>query len=246
MKRNYYLIWVGALLVFLSALTYFTHYQIFGDTHHIFIYLIGDLGFLPLEVLIVVVVIERILAYREKRAILVKMNMAIGTYFSEIGNYLLGYMLSFFSNRDEISAIMNVQAKWTKDDFKKAIDFAFHLKTEFNITSAQLNNLKETLSGRRDFILRMLENPNLLEHDRFTDMLWALTHLVEELEARPSLENLPKADYQHICVDIQRLYDYLTSEWLDYIMHLKANYPFLYSYILRTHPFQENPSPTVT
>ena len=88
--------------------------------------------------------------------------------------------------------------------------------------------------------------PSLLEHDRFTDLLWAVTHLDEEFEARPSVSGLSVKDLEHIAGDIQRLYDHLASEWLDYVEHLKANYPFLYSLILRTHPFQEHPSPIFT
>jgi len=91
----------------------------------------------------------------------------------------------------------------------------------------------------------MLGNPNLLEHDRFTDLLWAVTHLDEELEARQSVTGLCGNDAEHIASDIQRMYDHLASEWLDYVEHLKANYPFLFSLVLRMHPFQENPSPVI-
>jgi hypothetical protein len=95
------------------------------------------------------------------------------------------------------------------------------------------------------YLLTLLENPNLLEHDRFTDLLWATTHLDEELEARTSLKDLPESDLEHLAVDIQRMYDHLASEWLDYVQHLKSSYPFLYSLVLRTHPFQEHPSPMI-
>ena len=94
--------------------------------------------------------------------------------------------------------------------------------------------------------MTLLENPSLLENDRFTDLLWAVTHLDEELEARVSLNNLPEKDVEHIAGDIQRMYDHLASEWLDYVAHLKLNYPYLFSLILRTHPFQEHPSPSVS
>ncbi|MFC2045660.1 hypothetical protein ACFLUH_03170 [Chloroflexota bacterium] len=114
-----------------------------------------------------------------------------------------------------------------------------------NYDNVNLGNLKPLLAQKRIFILTLLENPNLLEHDRFTDLLWAITHLDEELEARPSVENLPPKDLEHIAGDIQRLYDHLTSEWLDYIEHLKSNYPYLFSLVLRTHPFQENQSATI-
>jgi hypothetical protein len=91
----------------------------------------------------------------------------------------------------------------------------------------------------------MLENPNLLEHDRFTDLLWAVTHLDEELEARTSFIGLPEKDLEHLAVDIQRMYDHLASEWLDYVQHLREKYPYLFSLVLRTHPFQEHRSPVI-
>jgi len=60
------------------------------------------------------------------------------------------------------------------------------------------------------------------------------------------MEHLRSSIREHIGVDIQRLYGHLASEWLDYVEHLKANYPFLFSLILRTHPFQEYPSAVLT
>jgi hypothetical protein len=111
--------------------------------------------------------------------------------------------------------------------------------------SLDLVRLKEFLSARREFLLTLLENPSLLEHDRFTELLWAVTHLDEELEARQSLADLASKDLEHIAGDIRRMYDHLASEWLDYAEHLKTNYPYLFSLILRTHPFQDHPSPIV-
>ena len=64
-------------------------------------------------------------------------------------------------------------------------------------------------------------------------------------EARPSVSGLPETDIQHIAVDIERLYRHLTAEWVSYTEHLKLNYPFLFSLVVRIHPFQEHPSPVV-
>jgi hypothetical protein len=246
MMRGYkiYLI-LAAVFLAASALFYFIHYLIFGDPHHIFIYLLGDFAFLPLEVFLVVIVIERILTRREKQAMLYKLNMVIGAFFSEIGNQLLSRLLGHFDNREEISRNLNVTADWTAKDFKRADAFAYHLKIDIDIRNLDLEGLKAFLAQKRMYLLTLLENPNLLEHDRFTDLLWATTHLDEELEARPSLKDLPEHDLEHLAVDIQRMYDHLASEWLDYVQHLKASYPFLYSLVLRTHPFQEHPSPMI-
>jgi len=246
LKRYRVFIITAVLFLAASGILYFTHYLIFRDAHHIFIYMLGDLAFLPIEVLIVVIVIERILARREKQAMLQKLNMVIGAFFSEAGNHLLANLLENFDNRAEISRNLRVTRDWTTADFRKASAFAYHLKIELDVRKVDLERLKKFLQGKRQFLIALLENPNLLEHDRFTDLLWALTHLDEELEARPSFKDLPPTDLQHIAVDIQRMYDHLASEWLDYVEHLKENYPFLFSLVLRTHPFQENPSPVVT
>lgn len=245
-RQHSFIALLGTILLATSALLYFIHYLIFHDVHHIFLYLIGDLAFLPLEVFIVVVVIERFLTRREKQHILYKLNMAIGAFFSEIGNYLLRDLLKYFENRADISRHMNIKQNWTRNDFKNASDFAYHLHIEVNYRQIDFAELKRFMAQKRTYLLTLLENPNLLEHDRFTDLLWAATHLDEELEARTSFHNLPEADLQHLAIDVQRLYDNLASEWLDYAEHLKSAYPFLFSLLLRTHPFQEKQSAVIT
>ena len=92
MKKLNWQIFLGLFLVFLSALFYFAHYVIFHDYHHIIIYLVGDIAFVPIEVLLVTLIIDRLLGAREKRSMLEKMNMVIGVFFSEIGTDLLVYL----------------------------------------------------------------------------------------------------------------------------------------------------------
>jgi hypothetical protein len=245
-KRFSFVVYLAIGFVALSGLLYFVHYLIFRDVHHIFIYLLGDLAFLPLQVLLVVVIIERVLARREMQAKLEKLNMVVGAFFSEIGNHLLQDLLIHFDNRSEISSHLNVTASWTKKDFQKADAFAHQLKVDVDCRNIDLSALKAFLEAKREFLLTLLENPSLLEHDRFTDLLWAVTHLDEELAVRPTLIDLPQKDLDHVAGDIKRLYDHLASEWLDYVQHLKLRYPFLFSLVLRTHPFQEQQSPIIT
>lgn len=244
-KRHSFLIILTAIFLSLSIIIYIIHYLIFKDLHHIFIYMVGDLAFLPLEVLLVGIIIERILNRREKQEKLQKLNMVIGTFFSEMGNFLLRDLLTYFNNREDIAQHLNINAKWTKTHFQSSRNYADHLKIDIDHKSVDLPRLKEFLSGKKEFLLAMLGNPGLLENDRFTDMLWAITHLSEELEARKTLDNLPESDLLHLSGDIQRFYDHLASEWLDYVEHLKSNYPYLFSLTLRTHPFQDNPSALV-
>ena len=37
-------------LIATSVILYFIHFAIFGDPHHIFIYMVGDIAFVPIEV----------------------------------------------------------------------------------------------------------------------------------------------------------------------------------------------------
>jgi hypothetical protein len=66
---------LACILIGLSAFFYFIHYLIFRDLHHIFIYLLGDIAFLFIDVLIVMLVLQRLLEYRDKRSVLKKLNM---------------------------------------------------------------------------------------------------------------------------------------------------------------------------
>ncbi len=246
MKRYSSLIILAVILIATSALLYFVHYLIFHDVHHIFIYMLGDLAFLPLEVFLVVIVLERVLASREKQAILQKLNMVVGAFFSEVGNDLLHRLLVCFEKSDDIRSRLDVQQNWKPDDFKKAIAFARTIKGEADLTRLDLEALKKFLVQKRQFLLALLENPNLLEHERFTDLLWATFHLTEELESRESFSGLPKADFRHLAGDTERVYSLLIVEWLFYVSHLKSKYPYLFSLVARTHPFQERPSAVVT
>jgi len=230
----------------LSGLIYFVHYWIFRDVHHIFIYMLGDLAFLPLEVFLVVIVIERILARREKQTLMQKLNMVVGAFFSEVGTELLKKLLGCFKGSKEISRRLAIDQNWTHADFKEAMAFARAIEDELDCLYIDLEELKRFLVQKRPFLLALLENPNLLEHERFTDLLWATFHLTEELEVRLSMRGLPDTDLKHIAGDIQRVYRHLAAEWLSYVEHLKSDYPFLFSLVARMHPFQEYPSPVVT
>jgi len=245
MRRHSTVLILAAIFLSISGLTYLLHYYVFKDIHHISIFLLGDLAFLPIEVFLVVIVIERILARREKRALMQKLNMVVGAFFSEVGNQLLRQLLVGFDRNEEIRKNLAVGQNWSRTNFKAAMDFADTIEETPSCLKLSLEELKTFLVQKRSFLLRLLENPNLLEHERFTDVLWATFHLTEELEARTSMSGLPDTDLQHISVDIQRVYRHLAAEWVSYVEHLHLNYPFLFSLVVRTHPFQERPSPVV-
>ena len=245
MKRYRWQIILGITLLALSALLYFMHFMIFRDTYHIFIYMLGDIAFIPIEVLIITLIIDRVLAAREKRAMLEKLNMVIGAFYSEVGLKLIYYFSCFDLNTENIKKELSSIGDWSDSDFQRVDQMLGKFKYSISCKYGNLEELKEFLSERRAFLLRLLENPNLLEHEKFTGLLWAVFHLTEELEYRDDLKNLPESDYNHLEGDIKRAYIVLISEYLDYIKHLKGSYPYLFSLASRINPFNDEASPVI-
>ncbi len=240
---------LGIILIVLAAVLYFTNALIFGDIEHTLFYLDIDLAFIPIEALIIVLVLEWIIGEREKRNLLQKMNMVIGSFFSEVGTDLLGGISDFDSKTEKIQKRLVMNDNWSKKDFLEASEriknynYNVYIGMDNPDSIHYLQELKVSLLNNRGFMLRLLANPNLLEHDSFTDLLWAVFHLTEELENRSDLTNLPKADYKHLAGDTERAYALLVYEWLQYMEHLVENYPYLFSLAIRTNPF--NPDATV-
>ncbi|NOZ69728.1 MAG: hypothetical protein GXP46_10910 [Deferribacteres bacterium] len=245
MKRVGWQVILGAALVSLSAVLYYLHYTIFRDAHHIFIYLLGDIAFVPIEVLLVTLIIHRLLHYRERRLLMQKLNMVIGAFFSEVGTGLLESLSSFDSGSLKNNKYFLVDGDWTAKDFTAAVRFAENLDPSVDTRKGNLTDLRDLLEEKKAFMLRLLENQSLLEHDSFTELLWAVFHLSEELTARPDLSALPEKDYEHLAGDINRAYRHLTSEWLKYMRHLKNDYPYLFSLAVRVNPFKTDPSPVI-
>lgn len=219
-----------------SAALYGLDYLLFGQAREIGLGLLGNLAFLPIYVLFVTLMIERVLKERDKEALRQKMNMVIGVFFSEVGTTLLRDGFSFLVEKEQLSARVRVAANWSAREFRELELFLEKTDLHMNSTLCDLGELKAFLVSRRAFLLGLLENPNLLEHDGFTDLLWAVFHLLEELEARHTLVGLPKADMDHLSGDIRRAYTHLLSQWVFYLQHLKGDYPYLFSLAVRNNP----------
>ena len=111
--------------------------------------------------------------------------------------------------------------------------------------SLDLLKLRNFLEQRNDSLLRLLENPVMLEHESFSDLLMAVFHLKEELISREELHGLPISDLEHLDGDIKRVYILLVYEWVAYMEYLKTNYPYLFSLSMRTNPFDREASAVV-
>jgi len=237
---------LGGGLVVLSALVYVVHYLIFGDLHHIFIYLLGDIGFVFIEVLLVTLVLHRLLAFREKQVLLKKLNMVVGVFFSEVGSPLLRRLGAFGQLPDDESCAFRGAASWQSADFRSMRRRARTCSLRLDPAGEDLDGLRSFLHEKRPFLIALLENPNVFEHEEFTDLLWAVFHLTEELENRPDCRALPQPDQDHLRIDIIRAYRLLLSLWVAYLEHLKKDYPYLFSFAIRLNPFAEEANAVIS
>jgi hypothetical protein len=234
---------ISLLLIAASAVTYALDYLIFRDAYHISFYLVGDIAFLFINVLVVTLFIERLLSQREKQSLMKKLNMVIGTFYSEVGLELINRFRLFVSNAADLCCRLEIKPAWTKKDFERAGEAARTFSYKIRTDKAALTELQSFLAQKRPFLLQLLENPNLLEHERFTDLLWAVFHLAEELAFRGGrIGDLPAADYEHLGQDLKRAYSQIASEWIAYARHLKESYPFLFSLAARINAFSPNPT----
>jgi hypothetical protein len=237
MKQYSWKIWLSLSLIWLSGFLYLVNYLIFKDVNYMARLFLAQLGFLPLSVLLVTIIINQLLSVHAKRSKLAKLNMVIGPFFSEVGLELLKMISAGAGGQETFRSKIKTINVWPEQeflDFKKSLpgyDFAPAIDPE------DWETLRAFLLAKRDFLLRLLENPNLLEHDTFSNLLLAVFHLTEELTLRQGLSRLSAPDRAHLAGDLQRVYLLLIGQWLDYMQHLKANYPFLFSLALRTNPF---------
>jgi len=240
---------IAILLILSSAILYIIQYLIFNKLETEMFYLGIDLAFLPIEVLLVVLIIETSISQREKNILLEKLNMVIGVFFSEVGTDLLTEISKFDLRSGKINKKLIINGNWIDGDFNNAKNDIINTKYFLDINGTDKDSIqflietKEFLHGKHEFLLTLLENPNLLEHETFTDLLRAVFHLTEELEKRDCIYDLSKADYQHLKFDIERVYNIMIYEWVGYMEYLMKNYPYLFSLAMRTNPF--DPEATV-
>lgn len=190
---------------------------------------------------------EMLLNRREKQYRMQKLHMVTGIFFGEVGTRFLKYLVGFDPHIAQIGKDLIVTGDWTDREFSSVTQRikAYELNLDMDIHRGELEVLRSFLDEKSSFLLRLLENPVLLEHEHLTELLRAVFHVREELLHRDDLHQLPDTDYAHLAGDLKRVYALLIGEWLEYMRYLKGQYPYLFSLAMRTNPFNPDISPIV-
>jgi len=174
-----------------------------------------------------------------------KLNMVAGLFFSELGTGLLRQFAQLDPKIDMLNQILKVSNEWKDEDFHQAEKSLEKHRFVIDSRRGDFLKLMVHLQNQANFLLRMLENPTLQEHENFTDLIRAIFHLRDELLNRVDLSEMPETDRQHLEGDIVRIYKLLVLEWLSYMRYLKDNYGYLLSLALRVNPFDPEATPVV-
>lgn len=240
--------WVPLIIVLLSvsAGIYTLHFVLFRDIRVELDWLMMSAAFLPINIILVTLFIDRLLSERARQSKLHKLNMVIGAFFSEVGRELMSRLAGFDRTLEDVREHLMPSADWTRDDFARHRMAVLAHPAEVDALLGDLPMLRDFLAEKRGFVLSLLANPNLLEHESFSELLWAVTHLGEELAVRDELREVRDADKTHVETDIRRAYTIVLGAWLDYMAHLARDYPYLFSLAVRLNPFDPDARVTVT
>lgn len=233
------------ILLAASFLVFSIQQGIFHNIHESGFLLLQDLTFLPIHVLFVTLILDQIIKRRERKERIEHQNIVISAFFSEIGTQTLRLLNDVIQNVKGtafFSDSLNIKSDWEEAKLSAGAQavktYAYHA----SVNARDLARIKEMLMPKKPQIVQLFNNPNLLENDTFTDMIWGLYHLIDELENRKDFSLLPKSDLEHLEKDAERAYGRLLYEWMLYLKYLKKKYPYLWSLAIRKNPFSENES----
>ena len=182
---------------------------------------------------------------RDKELRLEKLNMILGLFFSEIGTKLLKSLSEADPDPSPLAGLFSTIDEWDDQQTRLKANELTQYAFSVDVNRVDLEKMRTFLQTRGDFLLRLLENPLLLEQGSFTELLRAIYHFRDELSNREDLSMLPGTDRKHLTGDMERIYRQLAGHWLLYMIYLRANYAYLYSLAKRTNPFDRSATATI-
>ncbi len=124
MVRMSWKVCTALALVGLSLLLGLAHVALFRDARDPRLQPGGGGGFVPVQVLLVTLIIERLLNEREKQALIKKLNMVIGAFMSEVGAGFLRRVDAFCGEAPDLVRNLAVTEHWGKSHYRRAARFA--------------------------------------------------------------------------------------------------------------------------
>lgn len=235
---------IRSLIIFFSLLSVVLlaiHHLIFHeDGYWANFLLLHEIALMPLEFVVVTLGLEQIMELSHKRENQAKISMIESVFFSESGSDMLRYLVSCDADQDvqTLRNVMDVQPDWGLKQVKIARNVVKTISYEVDPDKVDFFGLHYHLSTRHSYFLKVIENPALSGHERFTDLLLHIYHLWEELESRTDLYNMTQEERVFLCKIVNAVYRELAIEWMQNATDLLLHQPERLGHVLRTNPFK--------
>ena len=227
------------LLLLFSALMYVIHYLIFRDFHHIAIFFVHDVAFLPLEVILVSLGFDRLIEKTGQEEARSKLSIIETLFFDESGGELLRYLSRFDPNASQLRAIVQVTVDWTPVDYINAKRRLNAHSFRLDVEQIDFFGLHDHLNKRHEYYLHILENPALTQSHEFTELVMKLYLLWEELHQRTDLRHLNPGEQQMLAGLLSEIYQELTEYWIDNAHNHCVHNPYRVRRLIMDNPFTE-------
>ncbi|GAB4307762.1 MAG: hypothetical protein Kow0069_05550 [Promethearchaeota archaeon] len=229
---------VAAALLAVSTALYVVDFLAFHDAEFIEHSFFNSLAYTPIQVMFVTLFLNLLLKREERKNRLNALYKVIGIFFSEVGTQLLAEFHALLPFVEREFDLIHVSADWSDSDFDSLYAKIKERPVKPDLNPGDFHKIRSLLAENKPYFVRMLEHPNLIEHEEFTDMLYSLFHLCSELALRHHFDALPNSDRAHLQKEVAEAYKQMIQEWIFYLKHLKREYPNLYSLAVRTNPFK--------
>ena len=225
------------LLLCASALLYAIHYLIFRDLHHLAIFGLHELAFVPLEVILVTLGLDQLVEKTHREEARSKVSIIETLYFNESGGTMLRYLTSFDPDAARLRELLQVTQDWRSSDFRQAIRQLKSYPFLLDLDRIDFFGLHYHLSQRHEYYRSMLENPALTQSEAFTEMIMKIYLLWEELDGRTNLYQLPEKDRNDLAELLHEIYRELTEYWLDNVYNHSIHNRFRLHRAVESNPF---------
>ncbi|MBQ0079753.1 MAG: hypothetical protein KBS66_07690 [Eubacterium sp.] len=213
---------VSIVLVVLSAVIYGLQLAIFHDPTTTVFYIFQDFAFLPISIALATLVVGYILEERDQRARMQKTRMLTSAFFTDLGRDLLIKLIGVTECTEELAQMMEEEHSG-----KNTLKELEELNIKIHFDKFFVAELKEMLEAHWNVMMVSSSNPMLLDHEEFTDMIWAIFHIRDEMNRR-DIDNLSTGNCRHLEGDAARVMELLLSNWIHHLDYVKAEYPYFY------------------
>lgn len=225
-------------LVFLTVLLFAIYYFLFHNSRDIFTSIVMNIASIPLNMLVTGYIFNEILNKREKAKIEKEINMLIGIFFNEVGTEVLRMFVNADDCIDDIRDKCIIKRDFDKKDYENLMEIFLNNNFCARIDGIDLFNLKMILNEKSNIIIDLISNTILKEKEGFTDAVISVLHLRDELNTRFYLNKIEyEYEKKHLEEDINISYRLIAVRWVNYIEHLGAYYPQLFTKALISSPF---------